>query len=462
MSRRRVVIFAAAAVAIVAVVVAVAIAVRPRVSSVSSVSSDIVQTQPEPPTVDASPVVAPVVDTPIIAPAPRPPAPVPAPTSLSTAPATKLKVVVPKDKKKNKKPASLLSQVTPSKSSSSPSPSKSSPSPSKPSMTSLPPATPGAPLVVAGKSWSGVDLDAFFGGKIKDKALLAAMVADPQLVIRAWQTLTDDVRLWKKRGGIDGPFYALGGNSNLEVFGETLGKQAQLSSSWKRAVATSFGKNLLDANGLIASSARRADPDARAGWSWSFGYQFHFFRKRWQGQLGSDAIGLTWPGGPTGAGSRLLRHIFVDEYNFIKPTAAGQTTRTLPVHAGWGAGDDRVVPRSVLKRVRDGQCEFPCGVALGWRDKVPAYHGAWDALCVLNQLFVESGGASVFALIPDAVKPRIGSAMANLVAMANAKADDMSGYKPSGDGSWDHWRMACMEEFPKKGVQYVLKNFGRL
>lgn len=46
--------------------------------------------------------------------------------------------------------------------------------------------------------------------------------------------------------------------------------------------------------------------------------------------------------------------------------------------------------------------------------------------------------------------------------MANAKADDMSGYKPSGDGSWDHWRMACMEEFPKKGVQYVLKNFGRL
>jgi hypothetical protein len=328
--------------------------------------------------------------------------------------------------------------------------------------TLLPPATSGAPLVVGGKSWSGVDLDAFFGGKLKDKALLAAMVADPNVVIRAWQTVTDDVRLWKQRGGIDGPFYALGGNSNLEVFGETLGKQAQLPAAWKRAVATAFGKNLLDSNGLIASSARRADPTARAGWSWSFGYQFHFFRKRWQGQLGSDAIGLTWPGGPTGAGSRLLRHIFVDEYNFIKPTAAGQKTRVLPVHAGWGGGDDRVVPKSVLKRVRDGQCEFPCGMALGWRDKVPAYHGAWDALCVLNQLFVESGGASVFALIPDAVKPRIGSAMANLVAMANAKADDGSGYRPSGEGSWDHWRTSCMEEFPKKGVQYVLKNFGRL
>ena len=442
MNRRRVLIVAAVVLA-VAAAAAVAVVTRPRARVSSDVSPP--DEAPEAPPTSTRPTPTSTRPTPVSTHRPTP-APVSAPTSLSTAPApaTTLEVVLA-DKKKPK--------------SSPQSPSKPSP---KMTTTALPPATSGAPLVVGGKSWTGVDLDAFFGGKKKDKALLAAMVADPGVVIRAWQTLTDDVRLWKRRGGIDGPFYSLGSNSNLEIFGETLGKQAQLSASWKRAVATAFGKGLLDANGLIASSARRADPSARAGWSWSFGFQFHFFRKRWQGQLGKDAIGQTWPGGPTGAGSRLISHIFVDEYNFIKPTAAGQKTRVMPVHSGWGGGDDRVVPKSVLKRVRDGQCEFPCGMALGWRDKVPAYHGAWDALCVLNQLFVESGGASVLALIPDAVKPRIGSAMANLVAMANAKADDMSGYKPSGDGSWDHWRIMCMEEFPKKGVQYVLKNFGRL
>jgi hypothetical protein len=342
-----------------------------------------------------------------------------------------------------------------------------------PPSTPLPPAGNSAGLTVAGKTYSAKQLDEFFGesnGKGKRFGeLAAAMLADPQLVIRAWQAVTDDRSMYKLRNGIDGPFYSLGSNNNLCEFGASIARYGEPSGAWKRAVAESFGKNMLDANGLIASSARRADPQAKAGWGWGVGYQFHFFRNRWEGQLGKSALAATWPGGPTGGGSRYVAHILLDEYNFIKPDRAGQTTKTIAVHPDYGQpqGDGRIVARSVYKRIANGQLEVPVGLALGWRDKTLAYHGAWDALCVVNQLFA-ANGASVFALVPADQRKRVGSAMENLANMVNAKRDDGSGYSDvagscsAKNEGWRRYCDCCSEELRKPGVQHVLQTFGRL
>jgi hypothetical protein len=336
-----------------------------------------------------------------------------------------------------------------------------------PGMPELPPSSNNNGLVVAGKTYSAKQLDEFFGeSNSKGKRfgeLAAAMLADPQLVIRAWQAVTDDRSMYKLRNGIDGPFYSLGSNNNLCEFGASIARYGEPSAAWKRAVAESFGKNMLDVNGLIASSARRADPTGKAGWGWGVGYQFHFFRNRWQGQLGKSALGTTWPGGATGAGSRYVAHIFVDEYNFIKPDRPGQTSKTIAVHPEYGQpqGEGRIVARSVYRRIQNGKLEVLVGLALGWRDKTLAYHGAWDALCVLNQLF-DANGASVLALISADQRKRVGSAMECLANNVNAKRDDGSGYSATGDESWERYRGLCAEELRKPGVQHVLQTFGRL
>jgi hypothetical protein len=82
-------------------------------------------------------------------------------------------------------------------------------------------------------------------------------------------------------------------------------------------------------------------------------------------------------------------------------------------------------------------------------------------LCCLNEIFAGSG-ASVFSQIPNAMRPRIGSAFEQIVENVRTNANDYSGYPATGEESKDAYRKACAQELPKSGFQYILKNFGRL
>jgi hypothetical protein len=184
--------------------------------------------------------------------------------------------------------------------------------------------------------------------------------------------------------------------------------------------------------------------------------------------LGDDAVAKMWPGGPTGAGTRLLRYWLTDEYWFTKPLTTGAKSIVLPVSTEWASK----LPGEVSKRLVDGgsRCDFPVGFAMAWaggrndagKGGTASWHGLWDLLCCVNNIYAGSG-ASVFSQITDAtMRRRIGSAFEAIVENARTNANDFSGYKETGDESKEVYRKACKEEIPKSGFQYILKNFGRL
>ena len=318
-------------------------------------------------------------------------------------------------------------------------------------------------LVVGGKSWSGVDIDLLFGGVKKDAAFFAGLLKDPSLAIAAWQTVLDEPSQYsgkdgpKPQVGVNGRYYLLKSNGNMEDFFETLDKYKP-SREFKEYVKTHW-KELLDGNGMLSSS-----DGSRA---WGLGYQFHLFRKR-SYIFGSDAIAKMWSGGPDGGGTRLLRYWLTDEYWFTKPATRGAKTVVLPVSPEWA----KCVVPEIKTRLRDGgaKCEFPIGFAMAWQGSsnkdhggcmTANWHGLWDMLCCLNEIFAGSG-ASVFSQISNAMRPRIGSAFEQIVENVRTNANDYSGYKETGEESKDGYRRACKQELEKSGFQYVLKNFGRL
>ena len=315
-----------------------------------------------------------------------------------------------------------------------------------------------ASLSIGGKSYSGLDIDALFGGQKKDKAFADALIANPSLVIDAWQVALDTRELYSNNVGVKGPFLALKSNDNMIEYAATLEKQTgALPKAWKDYVKTNLPR-VFNENGL---------PGASTGeWAWGLGYTFHIIRKR-HFILGNDAVAKTWAGGADGAGSRLLRYWLTDEHFFTKPVKAGDTTVVLPVSPEWSSS----LPSEVSRRLQgNNKCEFPVGLAMAWQggrnDKgkggTASYHATWDLCCCVNNIF-EGGGASVFSQITDPVmRKRIGSAMENLVNMVKSNANDFSGYKETGEESKAQWRSACAEELPKAGVQYILKSFGRL
>jgi hypothetical protein len=314
-------------------------------------------------------------------------------------------------------------------------------------------------LVVGGKSWSGVDIDLLFGGVKKDAAFFEGLLKDHSLAIAAWQTVLDEPSQYspKPQVGVNGRYYLLKSNGNMEDFFGTLDKYNP-SREFKEYVKTHW-KDLLDGNGMLSSS-----DGSRA---WGLGYQFHLFRKR-SYIFGSDAIAKMWAGGPDGGGTRLLRYWLTDEYWFTKPAARGAKTVVLPVTPEWA----KCVVPEIRTRLRDGgaKCEFPVGFAMAWQGSsnkdhggcmTANWHGLWDMLCCVNEIFAGSG-ASVFSQISNAMRPRIGSAFEQIVENARTNANDFSGYKETGDESKDGYRRACKQELEKSGFQYVLKNFGRL
>ena len=318
-------------------------------------------------------------------------------------------------------------------------------------------------LVVGGKSWSGVDIDLLFGGVKKDAAFFEGLLKDPSLAIAAWQTVLDEPSQYsgkdgpKPQVGVNGRYYLLKSNGNMEDFFGTLDKYNP-SREFKEYVKTHW-KELLDGNGMLSSS-----DGSRA---WGLGYQFHLFRKR-SYIFGSDAIAKMWAGGPDGGGTRLLRYWLTDEYWFTKPATRGAKTVVLPVSPEWA----KCVVPEIKTRLRDGgaKCEFPVGFAMAWQGSsnkdhggcmTANWHGLWDMLCCVNEIFAGSG-ASVFSQISNAMRPRIGSAFEQIVENVRTNANDFSGYKETGEESKDGYRSACKQELDKSGFQYVLKNFGRL
>ena len=280
---------------------------------------------------------------------------------------------------------------------------------------------------------------------------------DPSLVIAAWQTVLDDPSQYSKLVGVKGSFMALKGNDNMQEFAGTLAKYNP-SKAWKDYVKSHWNE-ILDNNGLPCSS--------HGLWAWGLGYTFHIIRKR-VFALGDDAVAKMWPGGATGAGTRLLRYWLTDEYYFTKPPVKGAKTVILQVSSDWASK----LPGEVSKRLVEGgsKCEFPVGYAMAWgggrndqgKGGTASWHGLWDLLCCVNNIYA-GGGAGVFSQITDATMlKRIGSAFEAIVENVRTNANDFSGYKETGDGSKEAWRKACAEELPKSGFQYILKSFGRL
>jgi hypothetical protein len=302
----------------------------------------------------------------------------------------------------------------------------------------------------------GKDIDALFGGSTKNEAFFSGLMKDPSLVIAAWQVVLDDPSQFSKLVGVKGTFWALKGNDNMEEFAGTLAKYNP-SRAWKDYVKTHWNE-ILDNNGLPSASDGR--------WAWGLGYTFHIIRKR-VFALGDDAVAKMWPGGPTGAGTRLLRYWLTDEHFFTKPLTRGAKSIVLPVSTEWSSKLSREVSSRL---VGNAKCDFPVGFAMAWaggrndegRGGTVSLHGLWDLLCVVNNIYA-GGGASVFSQITDAtMRRRIGSAFEAIVENVRTNANDFSGYKETGEESKEVYRKACKEEIPKSGFQYILKNFGRL
>jgi xylan 1,4-beta-xylosidase len=311
-------------------------------------------------------------------------------------------------------------------------------------------------IVINGNTYTGNDLAALFGGRDKDKGWVDALVKSPALLIDCWQVVLDTPDQYTWSTGIKGKFWNLKSNSDMEDFGGKFQDYAggKLPESWRGYVKDNFGR-LLNENGLPGSSDGQ--------FQWGPAYTFHIARKKIFA-IGEDAVKRIWTGG-AGPGARWMRYWLVDEHWFTKPLKRGDTTVTLPVDSGWAS---KLNPE-VARRLRDNgtKAEFPVGFAMGWngsrneegRGTTPSYHGLWDLLCVLNNVYDGAKG-SAFDLIPDpTMRKRIGSAFELMAANVKSGADDFSGYSDSGK---KEWRKACAQELSRKGVKHVLDTFGRL
>jgi len=359
---------------------------------------------------------------------------------------------------------------------------------------SIPAAEP-EPLELAGESYpfKSVELalremgrDSFSkNGDITARGkLLEAMAGDAATALAVFHYLNDSpagdpAKGWDGNGyrslyerdmvGITGPYVGLLSNdAMIEVAGAVNGFAGEARKAgyafnngierdaWREEVVRGLAATI-DENGFISS----AQSDRR----WEFGFQFHLIRKRihwfnFQNSSGQkvDANRIVWPGGPDGAGSRLLKYVLTDPYAFVTPQRPGDSTRILEVDRDWARQQDFRHKENPVRIAGDRRsAEFEIGLFTAWRTAQPSYHGTWDGLVVINKLF-EANGESVFALLSPADIARVKYALSHLATKLDAPADSSLGLDYSGYDSEDmiHWRDLCKEEIGKAGVEWLL------
>ena len=289
--------------------------------------------------------------------------------------------------------------------------------------------------------YSGKQIDAFFGGKSPPKNWLDAVTSDPSAAVKSWQATLDDDENYVSSHGWRGPYMALRGNSNMEEFTLNLEKHGKkLTPEWRRKFADEFGHRCLGPDGTPCSSDGTM--------SWGCGYAFHLVRNRWadDSRLGKDGIKLTWHGGNSGGGTRVMNSL-VRRWCAV-PKTAGAKECTFKVDTKWLNKQ----PKDV-RRLGPDSVSVPAGLFIAWDTSRWSLHGSWDGLTWINKL-EEANGDTIFVEITADEKKLFGAAMRNLKTIVDSGADDRSGYNR---GEMDEWRKSCKQELAKAGVQKCLK-----
>ena len=293
------------------------------------------------------------------------------------------------------------------------------------------------PLAPTFMGYSGKDIDAFFGGKSPPRDWLEAVTKDPMAAIASWQATLDHPGCWTERSqGWQGPAQLLLGNSNMEDW--TL--RLKVTPEWRKKVATEW-QRILGPDGTPASGDGKR--------SWGNGYTFHLVRNRFSAddRLGKGSIALAWPGGPNGGGTRVMNSQ-VRRWCVLPPaTDLGATEVTMKVNPAWLAKTSKKV-----QRAGEDKATFPAGLFIAWLDSRPSFHGSWDSLVWINQLY-DNSKESIFVELTATEKKQFGAAIRNLKRLLESGADDRSGYNP---GEMEQWRKSCIQELSKGGVKLCL------
>lgn len=299
-----------------------------------------------------------------------------------------------------------------------------------------------------------------------DEALLRRLAQNADDAVAAWASVLDSDDLYESKRGVTGSFRDFKRAACMYDWVDVLKKAASRASGgersvtneWKAQVATGFGR-LLDGDGLPASKTA-------SGMSkrWCPGYTFHLIRNRFAGldQRTSGgarkalALALAWPGGDTGAGSKLVRYILTDPHVLVKPSRSGDVTRVLDVDAEWlkrQVSEGGFGKHSDTGPVSSTKAKLHCGLFLAWPHLLHSFHGSWDCLFIINELH-EASGEAVFALVPQSARGLIGEAVRNLRRLVASGAHDGAGY---GASDMAQWRGRCKEELARPGVGAILK-----